>query len=87
MGAGVVGQGVKGLKEFLVRVQVLRLYRSTLRIARRAPLDSRGEVVSLVREEYRKYAEVSDPVTIKHLISEGKRQRKMLDEMIDMQTS
>ncbi|WCJ44290.1 LYR family of Fe/S cluster biogenesis protein [Euphorbia peplus] len=73
------------LQEFIVRAQVLKLYRQALRVARRAPNDSRVELAKTIREEMENNRNCKDKQRIRFLISEGKERLKGLDEMLDMQ--
>ncbi|KAL4579018.1 hypothetical protein LXL04_015153 [Taraxacum kok-saghyz] len=73
------------LQTFILRAQVLKLYRQGIRIAKRAPPHSRGELMQTIRQEMDKNRECNDKQRIRYLISEGKERLKGLDEMLDMQ--
>ncbi|KAK4803683.1 hypothetical protein SAY86_003500 [Trapa natans] len=89
------------LQDFLVRARVLKLYRRSLRIARRAPDHARGLLV-LRRKHYISPVKVSSPRSGRTrrsrrtktaetcraemlLISDGLERVKNLDEMLDIQ--
>ncbi|PIA56725.1 hypothetical protein AQUCO_00700819v1 [Aquilegia coerulea] len=73
------------LQAFIVRSQVLKLYRQALRISRRAPSHSKDELRHEIRQEMEKNRHCNDKQRIRFLISEGKERLKTLDEMLDMQ--
>ncbi|KAI8548982.1 uncharacterized protein LOC131334499 [Rhododendron vialii] len=73
------------LRDFLLRAQVLKLYRQALRIARRAPGHARADLMHMIRQEMENNRNCSDKQRIRFLISEGKGKLKGLDEMLDMQ--
>ncbi|XP_065846910.1 uncharacterized protein [Euphorbia lathyris] len=73
------------LQEFIIRAQVLKLYRQALRIARRAPNHSRVELKQTIRQEMENNRNCKDKQRIRFLISEGKERLKCLDETLDMQ--
>lgn len=73
------------LRDFLLRAQVLKLYRQALRIARRAPGHARADLMHMIRQEMENNRNCSDKKRIRFLISEGKGKLKGLDEMLDMQ--
>ncbi|KAG5542485.1 hypothetical protein RHGRI_022132 [Rhododendron griersonianum] len=73
------------LRDFLLRAQVLKLYRQALRIAGRAPGHARADLMHMIRQEMENNRNCSDKQRIRFLISEGKGKLKGLDEMLDMQ--
>nr|GLL38215.1 uncharacterized protein LOC103321195 [Ipomoea trifida]GMD41300.1 putative complex 1 LYR protein [Ipomoea batatas]GMD44360.1 putative complex 1 LYR protein [Ipomoea batatas]GMD47760.1 putative complex 1 LYR protein [Ipomoea batatas]GMD49026.1 putative complex 1 LYR protein [Ipomoea batatas] len=73
------------LQDFLLRARVLKLYRHALRIARRAPTDTRGEVSEIIRQEMENNRSCNDKQRIRFLISQGLERVKRLDEMLDLQ--
>ncbi|KAM7517311.1 hypothetical protein LguiA_006894 [Lonicera macranthoides] len=73
------------LQNFILRARVLKLYRQALRITRRAPSHSRGELRHVVRQEMENNRNCCDKQRIKFLISEGLERLKILDEMLNMQ--
>ncbi|KAK6939012.1 Complex 1 LYR protein domain, partial [Dillenia turbinata] len=73
------------LQGFILRAQVLKLYRQSLRIAQRAPARARAELRQTIRQEMENNRNCSDNQRIRFLISEGLQRVKGLDEMLDMQ--
>ncbi|KAH7281234.1 hypothetical protein KP509_36G036500 [Ceratopteris richardii] len=73
------------LQFFILRSHALRLYRSALRTARRAPPHSRGELEHTIREEMERNRSVKDLSSIRFLISEGMQRLKELNAMLDNQ--
>ncbi|KAH7663308.1 Complex 1 LYR protein [Dioscorea alata] len=73
------------LHAFITRSRVLKLYRQALRIARRAPSQSRDELRQMMRQEVEKNRHCNDKQKIRFLISDGLQRIKDLDEMLDMQ--
>ncbi|KAI4374894.1 hypothetical protein MLD38_012833 [Melastoma candidum] len=74
-----------GLGDFLVRARVLKLYRQSIRVARRAPPPSRAELILVIRQEFDNNRSCNDKQRIRFLLSEGRERLKGLDEMLDMQ--
>ncbi|WZN61291.1 hypothetical protein HKI87_04g28260 [Chloropicon roscoffensis] len=70
------------LKRFILRGQVLSLYREALRTVRVAPAHLRDELRRQVRGEFVANESQADQVQIRYLLSEGKRKIKELDEML-----
>ncbi|KAM0938682.1 putative complex 1 LYR protein [Dioscorea sansibarensis] len=77
--------GSLGLHAFITRSRVLKLYRQALRIARRAPSQSRDELKHMMRQEMEKNRHCNDKQKVRFLISDGLQRIKDLDEMLDMQ--
>ncbi|KAL4186609.1 hypothetical protein AMTRI_Chr09g14940 [Amborella trichopoda] len=73
------------LQAFIVRARVLKLYRSALRSARRAPAHARAELDQTMRQEIEKNRHCNDKQKVRFLISEGLQRLKELNEMLDMQ--
>ncbi|EPS72944.1 hypothetical protein M569_01813 [Genlisea aurea] len=73
------------LQEFLLRARVLKLYRQSLRVSRRAPSNSRDEVQLIVRREIEGNRDCRDRQRIRFLISDGLERLKRFDETLDMQ--
>ncbi|XP_026446042.1 uncharacterized protein LOC113346751 isoform X2 [Papaver somniferum] len=73
------------LQSFILRARVLKLYRQSLRVARRAPSHARAELENTIRQEIEKNRRCDDKQRIRFLISEGLEKLKGLDEMLDMQ--
>ncbi|XP_039137788.1 uncharacterized protein LOC120275322 [Dioscorea cayenensis subsp. rotundata] len=77
--------GSLDLHAFITRSRVLQLYRQALRIAGRAPSQSRDELRQMMRQEMEKNRHCNDKQKIRFLISDGLQRIKDLDEMLDMQ--
>ncbi|XP_071703479.1 uncharacterized protein [Rutidosis leptorrhynchoides] len=73
------------LQAFILRARVLKLYRQALRVAKRAPAPSKGELMHTIRQEMENNRDCNDKQKIRYLISEGLERLKGLDEMLDMQ--
>ncbi|GKC20389.1 LYR family of Fe/S cluster biogenesis protein, partial [Tanacetum coccineum] len=73
------------LQTFILRARVLKLYRQALRVAKRAPPPSKGELMQTIRQEMENNRDCNDRQRIRYLISEGMERLKNLDEMLDMQ--
>ncbi|KAI3724530.1 hypothetical protein L2E82_36311 [Cichorium intybus] len=73
------------LQTFILRARVLKLYRQALRVAKRAPPHTKGELMQTIRQEMEKNRDCNDKQKIRYLISEGMERLKGLDEMLDMQ--
>nr|XP_043631666.1 uncharacterized protein LOC122603113 [Erigeron canadensis]XP_043631667.1 uncharacterized protein LOC122603113 [Erigeron canadensis] len=73
------------LQTFILRARVLKLYRQALRVAKRAPGHSKGELMQTIRQEMENNRDCNDRQRVRYLISEGMERLKRLDEMLDMQ--
>ncbi|XP_052191431.1 uncharacterized protein LOC127800702 isoform X2 [Diospyros lotus] len=73
------------LQDFIIRAQVLKLYRQALRTARRAPPHARAELTQIIRQEMEQNRDCCDRQRIRFLLGEGTGKLKGLDEMLDMQ--
>ncbi|XP_073295924.1 uncharacterized protein [Primulina huaijiensis] len=73
------------LQDFLLRARVLKLYRHALRVAGRAPQDSRDELRQFIRREMEVNRSCKDKQRIRFFISDGLERLKRLDETLDMQ--
>uniref|UniRef100_A0A2P2JP29 LYR motif-containing protein 2 n=1 Tax=Rhizophora mucronata TaxID=61149 RepID=A0A2P2JP29_RHIMU len=73
------------LQDFILRAQVLKLYRQALRTARRAPDHARAELKQAIRKEMEINRNCNDKQTIRFLISDGLERLRTLDNMLDMQ--
>lgn len=69
------------LKHFIVRAEVLSLMRNALRVASKAPVASRPEIRREIRRCFELSRHVTDRVTVKHLLSDGRLKIKELREM------
>jgi hypothetical protein len=70
------------LKAFLLRREVLHLYRELFRST--SGLDNALELRTLIRAEFERNRLVDDPDHIKHLLISGKRDAKVLSEQVGM---
>ncbi|GLV31816.1 uncharacterized protein CBL_07576 [Carabus blaptoides fortunei] len=71
------------LKQFMVRQQVITLYRRMLRSIRQIPDEGyRKEMQQWVRSDFRSNAHHTDEITIKMLITQGERSLKELENTI-----
>ena len=75
---------MKGLQDFVIRGEALKLLRNALRAARNAPAESRGEIVAEIRRSFEVSAHHTDRVTIKHILSDGRIRLKMLKELVGL---
>ncbi len=68
-----LGANVPNLRSFMLKRQVLKLYRQFLCCAREAsiPMSARAEIISEVRRAFEMHKGVADPKAIRHLVSEG----------------
>ncbi|KAL2610851.1 hypothetical protein R1flu_022543 [Riccia fluitans] len=73
------------LRQFLLRIQVLHLYRTAVRSVRRAPPSARGELLRTIREEVERNRDVKDPQQIRFLLGEGSQRLKELNSMLGIQ--
>ncbi|KAF5188283.1 Lyr motif-containing protein, partial [Thalictrum thalictroides] len=64
---------------FIVRSQVLKLYRKALRISCRAPSHSKDELRQEIRQEMEKNRHCNDKQRIRFLISEGKERGTLVN--------
>lgn len=74
------------LQHFIVRAEVLSLMRKALRVASRAPPESRREVQAEIRRCFEETRHLTDRATVKHLLSDGRLKLKTLREMFWMST-
>ncbi|QDZ17619.1 hypothetical protein HOP50_01g01260 [Chloropicon primus] len=70
------------LRLFILRGQVLSLYRTALRTIRVAQPHIRDELKQQVRHEFVAHRSQADVIQIKYLLSEGRKKVKELDEML-----
>ncbi|GBF98649.1 hypothetical protein Rsub_11643 [Raphidocelis subcapitata] len=79
--------GSSELSLFILRSQVLSLYRSFFRTCRQIPEPNKGEVLAEVRREFRAgggAAARRDAYAVKYALSEGRAKLKTLSEMIGL---
>lgn len=76
-----IPQATMTLKQFMVRQQVLKLYRSLLRAIRGIPDEgNKNEVLQWVRTDFKNNKHHTDEYVIKMLIHHGERQLKQLQQ-------
>mmetsp|Transcript_26463 Transcript_26463/g.43312 ORF Transcript_26463/g.43312 Transcript_26463/m.43312 type:complete len:83 (-) Transcript_26463:229-477(-) len=72
------------LKRFILRTEVLRLYREALSVARLAPdTSTKQEIQSEVRNQFRMHLTEDREEQIKYLLSDGRTKIKKLAEMME----
>eukprot|EP01135_Chromosphaera_perkinsii_P005159 Nk52_evm7s319 gene=Nk52_evmTU7s319 len=75
-----LSEKIPSLKEFMVRREVLQLYRDVFRATRKVPDEkSKAYLRKWARDDIERYRNVDDKHKIRHLLFEG---RKALDELI-----
>mmetsp|Transcript_678 Transcript_678/g.2259 ORF Transcript_678/g.2259 Transcript_678/m.2259 type:complete len:87 (-) Transcript_678:1265-1525(-) len=72
------------LRRFIIRSQVLTLYRQLLRLARRAPLSSRDPIREEIRKEFETHRSVEDLQRIRFLLADGYKRRDRLVDMLGL---
>ena len=72
------------LQHFIVRAEVLSLMRKALRLVSKAPPESKLELRAEIRRCFEASRHVTDRVTVKHLLSDGRLKLKTLREMFWM---
>ncbi|KAF8055469.1 TTC28 [Scenedesmus sp. PABB004] len=70
------------LGRFVLRTEVLKLYRTFLRTARALPASSRGDVLAEVRREFELQRSRTAPYDIKYALSDGRTRLRYLEEAI-----
>jgi len=70
------------LSHFVIKGQVLSLFRKALRVAAAAPPDTRRELTVEIRHQFEVSRKQADSYTVKHLLSDGRVKLKMLKEMV-----
>eukprot|EP00775_Hariotina_reticulata_P001484 gene1484-1824_t len=70
------------LQRFVLRSQVISLYRKFIRAAKTLPGNVRGEVLAEVRREFELQQGKQEPYDIKYTLSDGRSRLKMLRESI-----
>ncbi|KAI7836757.1 hypothetical protein COHA_009395 [Chlorella ohadii] len=75
------------LKAFILRSEVLHLYRHLLRAAKGAQdTGARAELRGEIRRQFEAQRSRQEPEAIRFLLSDGKLKLKQLGEMLGMQT-
>jgi hypothetical protein len=74
------------LKQFMLRQQVISLYRNFFRAIRRLPERQRGELSDWVRADFKanKGVDNSDEETIKSLLLNGEKLLRELKQSVDL---
>ncbi|CAN2391550.1 Belongs to the complex I LYR family [Pristimantis euphronides] len=76
------------LKQFLVRRQVLGLYRRILRAVRQIPDPAdRSYMRDWARGEFKKNKAASDEITVRMMITQGERQAQDLERALQLAKS
>lgn len=73
------------LKNFILRHEAVKLYRTFLKSIKEAPKESHGELREQVRREFAGVKLPDDPYAMKYALSQGREQLKQLQEMLAMQ--
>lgn len=80
-----VRRPLPSLKHFVLRTQVLALFRRVLRVSRRCPTaEQRAETVSHARSEIEAMRHAHETSHIKALLQEGKRKVDSLETMLNL---
>ncbi|KAJ3302112.1 LYR motif-containing protein 2 [Kappamyces sp. JEL0829] len=66
------------LKDFMIRLQVLQLYRECLRAIQHIEPNAKRELRDWIREDFKRFKNESDPDKIKTLLSQGNAQLRTL---------
>ncbi|XP_021913405.1 LYR motif-containing protein 2 [Zootermopsis nevadensis] len=78
-----IPQATMTLKQFMVRQQVLKLYRSFLQAIREVPNEeSKKELLEWIHSDFKNNKHHTDEYTIKMLIYHGERQLKQLRQNV-----
>ncbi|XP_024518829.1 uncharacterized protein LOC112341985 [Selaginella moellendorffii] len=77
--------GSLDFRAFILRSRAIAVYRSGLRLTKRAPSSSRDELKNTIRAEMEKNRAVTDPAAIRYLISDGLQRIKELQTMLSIQ--
>lgn len=72
------------LKGFILRKEVISLYRSFLQVVRRVPDHARGELKQTIRSDFERHRAIDDLYSVKYHLSDGRVQLKNLKEMMAM---
>lgn len=80
------GKAVLSLKQFMVRQQVLKLYRDFFRTARELPEGQREDIIEWVRSDFKsnKSVPVTDEEQIKALVINGEKMLRELKQSVDL---
>lgn len=72
------------LKAFVLRKEVITLYRNFCKAVRQAPDHTRGDLKEQIRGGFELHRGVKDLYAVKYYLSDGRVQLKMLREMMAM---
>uniref|UniRef100_A0A6B2EIK5 LYR motif-containing protein 2 n=1 Tax=Phlebotomus kandelakii TaxID=1109342 RepID=A0A6B2EIK5_9DIPT len=72
------------LKQFMLRQEVLRLYRDIFRTIRRVPRDGQQELQEWARRDFRTNSHHTDETTIKMLLQYGRRSLNELKNSLEL---
>lgn len=75
------------LQHFVRRSQSLALYRALIRVARRAPPETRAALLAEIRRQFVANAAHADDHQHAFLLSQGRKKLADLDQMIDLSRS
>ncbi len=79
------GRSVPTLKQFLLRQQVIGLYRDCLRTIRRLPdPKQKSELVQWAREDFKANKGATEEEAIKAMIQHGERMLRELKQSVDL---
>lgn len=72
------------LKAFILRNEVIGLYRNFLKAVRKAPEHTRGDLKQQIRADFDRHRNAEDLYSVKYHLSDGRVQLKQLQEMMAM---
>ena len=76
---------IPSFQQFILRSEVLMLYRRVLRLGRRSSsIQQRHDIRLFARHQLNAMAHVTDAALIRHLIADGKRQCESLETMMNL---
>ncbi|XP_789906.2 LYR motif-containing protein 2 [Strongylocentrotus purpuratus] len=85
MAASRIPPKVMSLKQFMVRQQVISLYRDVFRALRAMPDDAqKKEVKAWAKEEFRRNQHHTDEMVIKMMLTQGKQSLRELQKTVNM---
>jgi len=72
------------LKTFMLRAEVMKLYRSVIRMSRHLDQNQRLEVRDFARNSFDSRRHITDETAIRHLLTDGRRQLDQFETAIGM---
>lgn len=72
------------LKAFILRKEVIGLYRNFLKTVRKAPEHTQGDLKQQIRADFVRHRDMEDLYSVKYYLSDGRFQLKLLQEMMAM---